>query len=280
MPSRLAHILLLSMVLSALLASACGLQGERSLVLATTTSTYDSGLLDAIIPIFEEENNVKVSVIAVGTGQALALAARGDADVVLVHAPEKEKELVADGLGTDRTYVMYNDFVVLGPRDDPAGIRGLESAAEAFRRIAETESAFASRGDESGTNVKEILIWNQAGMDPPEGQGWYLSLGQGMGGTLTAANEKGAYTLSDRGTYLSRPELDLEVLTEGDELLFNPYHVIMVNPERFPNVQAELARLFIEFLVSAETQQAIGEFGIDRYGQALFTPARLETTDE
>jgi tungstate transport system substrate-binding protein len=276
MPLRAVHIVLVFPLVLALLVGACALRAPRSLVLATTSSTYDSGLLDAIIPPFEEESNIKVRVIAVGTGQALALAARGDADVVLVHAPAKEMQFVADGFGIDRRYVMYNDFVILGPKDDPAEIRGLTSAAAAFRRIAQTESTFASRGDESGTHVKETYIWDLAGMEPPEGEGWYLSLGQPMGGTLTAANEKRAYTLSDRGTYLSRSGLELEVLVEGDEVLFNPYHVMMTNPERFPNVKAELARQFIDYLLSQETQRAIGEYGKEKYGQALFTPARLE----
>lgn len=268
------------LVATVLLASACNLKPERSLVLATTTSTYDSGLLDAIIPLFEEENNVKVRVIVVGTGQALALGARGDADVLLVHAPQKEEQFVADGFGVDRTYVMYNDFVVLGPSDDPADIKGLGSVAEAFSRIAETGSTFASRGDESGTHTKEKLLWVQAGIDSPEDEDWYMSLGQGMGGTLTTASEMKAYTLSDRGTYLSRAKLDLVVLTEGDELLFNPYHVIIVNPEKFPNVQAEMARLLVNFLLSEETRQAIYQFGRDRYGQGLFTPIDVSSTGE
>ncbi|MCH9036432.1 MAG: substrate-binding domain-containing protein [Chloroflexi bacterium] len=274
---RICCFLLVAVVL---LASACNLKPERSLILATTTSTYDSGLLDVIIPLFEEENNVKVRVIAVGTGQALALGARGDADVVLVHAPQKEEQFVADGFGVDRTYVMYNDFVVLGPPDDPAGIKGLGSVAEAFRRIAETRSTFASRGDESGTHTKEMRLWAEAGIDSPEDEDWYKSLGQGMGGTLTTANEMRAYTLSDRGTYLARTKLDLVVLTEGDEMLFNPYHVMIVNPEKFPNVQAELARLFVDFLLSEETRQAINEFGRDKYGQGLFTPVDVRSTGE
>ncbi|MFQ5934430.1 MAG: substrate-binding domain-containing protein, partial [Dehalococcoidia bacterium] len=232
------------------------------------------------IPSFEKEHNVKIRVIAVGTGQALALASRGDADIVLVHAPEKEKQFVADGFGIDRRYVMYNDFVILGPADDPAGIRGLVSAAEAFRRMADTGSFFASRGDDSGTHTKEKAIWALAGIGVPEDEDWYLSLGQPMGGTLTTADEKRAYTLSDRGTYLSRPDLELEVLVEGDEILFNPYHVIMVNPDVFSNVQVELARLFIDYLISVETQRAIGEYGEESYGQALFTPVQLEVASE
>ena len=274
---RLVLVTLLSIFILASLGGACGLSTKRSMILVTTTSTYDSGLLDAIIPRFEEENNVKVAVIAVGTGQALTLGSKGDADVVLVHAPELEQKFVDDGFGIDRRYIMYNDFVILGPVDDPAGIRGLSSAAEAFRRIASFGSEFASRGDESGTHTKEKQIWNLAGIETLEGEAWYLSLGQGMGGTLTTANEKKTYTLSDRGTYLSRNNLDLVVLVEGDEVLFNPYHAMRLNPERFPDSPAELSRLFIDYLVSPETQLAIGEFGIEKYGEALFTPVQLES---
>ena len=276
-PFRLVLVTLLSIFILASLGGGCALSSKRSVKLVTTTSTYDSGLLDAIIPRFEEENNVKVAVIAVGTGQALALGSRGDADVVLVHAPELEQKFVDDGFGIDRRYIMYNDFVILGPGDDPADIRGLSSAAEAFWRIASSGSDFASRGDESGTHIKEKQIWDLAGIETPEGEDWYLSLGQGMGGTLTTANEKKAYTLSDRSTYLSRADLDLEVLVEGDEVLFNPYHAMRLNPERFPDTLAELGRLLIDYLVSPETQRVIGEFGKDKYGQALFTPVQLES---
>ncbi len=263
-------------LVAALAFGGCALWPERSLVLATTTSTYDSGLLDAVLPAFEEEHNVKVGVVAVGTGQALALAARGDADVVLVHAPDREIEFVSEGFGVDRRYVMYNDFVILGPEEDPAGIRGLDNAVEAFRRISATESTFVSRGDESGTHIKEVSLWVSAGVSDLDSREWHLSVGQGMGGTLTTANEKGAYTLSDRGTFLARENLDLVILAQGDEVLFNPYHVMMVNPEKFLNVQSELATLFIEFLLMPETQMEIGEFGMEEYGQGLFTPVNLE----
>ncbi len=259
-----------------LLFGGCELNPKRSLVLATTTSTYDSGLLDAIIPGFEEEHNVSVRVVSVGTGQALALASRGDADVVLVHAPDKEMQFIEEGFGIERTYVMYNDFVILGPSADPAEIRSLSSAAEAFRRIAEAEADFASRGDESGTHIKELIIWGQSGMATPEEEDWYLSLGQGMGGTLTAANEKRAYVLSDRGTYLSRTDLELEVMVERDEILFNPYHVMIANPDKFPDVQVELSQIFIDYLVSEETQRVISEFGMEKFGQPLFTPVNLD----
>ncbi|MEE9324222.1 MAG: substrate-binding domain-containing protein [Dehalococcoidia bacterium] len=262
-------------LLLAILLSAC-LNQQRSLVLATTTSTYDSGLLDFIIPPFEQAYNVKVRVIAAGTGQALALGRSGDVDALLVHAPEKEKTFVDEGYGVNRQYVMYNDFVIIGPEEDPAGIRGLNGAADAFAKIAETGYTFISRGDESGTHTKEKAIWQEAGLTPPEREGWYLSIGQGMGATLTTANEKRAYTLSDRGTYLSRSNIDLVILMEGDEILFNPYHVMGVSPEMFPNVQDELTNLFIQYLISPETQEMIAEFGVETFGQPLFIPVRLE----
>ena len=268
---------LAALVAAALLVSmACFQDTSRSLVLTTTTSTYDSGLLDYIIPPFEEEYNANVRVISVGTGQALAIGARGDADVVLVHAPSLEEKFVADGNGVNRTYVMYNDFVILGPQEDPAGISGLEDGPEAFRRIAATGSIFASRGDESGTHIKEKELWVEAGVGIPESEDWYLSLGQGMGGTLTTANELGAYTLTDRGTFLSRKNLNLEILAEGDETLFNPYHIIIVNPEKYIQVQNELAEAFVEFLISRETQERIREFRREEYGISLFSPVHLE----
>ena len=270
-------LLTLSALLAILLAATACFQGaERSLVLTTTTSTYDSGLLDHIIPPFEEEHNAHVRVISVGTGQALAIAARGDADVVLVHAPSLELQFVEDGNGVDRTYVMYNDFVVLGPSNDPARASGLSDGAEAFRRIAESGAKFASRGDESGTHVKEKEMWAEAGVESVESQDWYLSLGQGMGGTLTTANELGAYTLTDRGTFLARKELNLVIVAEGDERLFNPYHVIMVNPDKYLQVQSELADAFIQFLISPNTQQRIADFRRDEFGLSLFNPAHLE----
>lgn len=270
-------LLALAALLPTLLAASSCFQGtQRSLVLTTTTSTYDSGLLDHIIPPFEEEHNAHVRVISVGTGQALAIAARGDADVVLVHAPSLELQFVERGNGVDRTYVMYNDFIVLGPPEDPARVSGLTSGPEVFRRIAESGSRFASRGDESGTHVKEKELWSQAGVESVESEDWYLSLGQGMGGTITTANELGAYTLTDRGTYLARRDLNLVIVSEGDEQLFNPYHVIMVNPEKYLQVQSELAESFIAFLVSPETQERIKDFRRDEFGLSLFNPVHLE----
>ena len=274
---RVAVFVTLVAVLVALLVSmACFQDTSRSLVLTTTTSTYDSGLLDYIIPPFEEEYNASVRVISVGTGQALAIGARGDADVVLVHAPSLEEKFVEDGNGVMRTYVMYNDFVILGPQEDPAGISGLDDGPEAFRRIAAMGSIFASRGDESGTHVKEKELWGEAGVGEPESEDWYLALGQGMGGTLTTANELGAYTLTDRGTFLSRKNLNLEILAQGDETLFNPYHIIIVNPEKYIQVQNELAEAFVEFLVSRETQERIKEFRREEYGLSLFNAVHVE----
>jgi len=207
----------------------------------------------------------------VGTGQAIKTGEKGDADVILVHARAREDKFVAEGYGVNRQDVMYNDFVIVGPEDDPAGIQGMTDAATALARIAEAQAPFASRGDESGTHSKEKAIWEKAGVEP--GDDWYLSLGQGMGATLTFANEKGAYTLTDRGTYLSRQEgLELPVLVEGDPILFNPYGVIAVNPEKHPHVKYEFAMKFIEWLTSVGAQEKIGEFGVERFGQPLFYP--------
>ncbi|NLG27548.1 MAG: solute-binding protein [Chloroflexi bacterium] len=239
------------------------------LILATTTSTADTGLLDYLLPEFEAANNVKVQVVAVGTGQALAIGKNGDADVLLVHDRPNEDKFVADGFGVNRQDVMYNDFVILGPENDPAGIKGLDASA-ALAKIAEAKATFCSRGDKSGTHSKELSVWSAAGITP-EGD-WYLSLGQGMGDTLTVTNEKLAYTLSDRGTWLSRMDsLDLTVLVEGDPVLFNPYGVIAVNPEKWANVQFEAATAFIEWLTSVETQQRITDFK-HASGQSLFIP--------
>jgi tungstate transport system substrate-binding protein len=245
-------------------------QPEGKLILATTTSTYDSGLLDEILPAFEETYDIEVDIVAVGTGQAIALGEAGDADVLLVHAPSKEESFVADGHGVERVPVMHNDFVILGPAEDPAGIAGMERAAATFAQIASAQAEFVSRGDESGTHAKEQAIWAEAGIEP--GSDWYLSAGQGMGAVLTLADEQRAYTLSDRGTYLARlaEGLQLEVLVEGDPLLFNPYSAIAVDPEAHPGVNQAAAGQFIDWLTSVETQETISSF--ERFGQPLFTP--------
>ncbi len=240
------------------------------LILATTTSTQDSGLLDVILPDFEKKTGVKVNVVAVGTGQAITLGRSGDADVLLVHDRPSEDKFVADGEGTARYDVMFNDFVIVGPASDPAGIKGVASAVDAFQKIEAAKAAFISRGDKSGTNAKELAIWKAAGIDP-KGD-WYISAGQGMGEVLTMAQETDAYTLSDRGTYLKRQAdgLPLVILVEGDKMLFNPYGVIPVNPAKHPGVNSDLAQKFVDWLLSLETQQLIADYKIN--GQPLFTP--------
>lgn len=269
-----------------LLALATGLASctpaqPRVLRVATTTSTADSGLLGAILPAFEDEFNAEVDVVAVGTGQAIEIGQNGDADVILVHARAREDSFVADGYGLVRHDVMFNDFIVVGPHDDPAMIRGLGTAAEAFTAIANTGASFASRGDDSGTATKEKAIWKAAVLEPAAYDRWYASLGQGMGETLQYASESGAYTLTDRGTYLSQQDNlpGLMILFGGnsiaenpDSILLNPYGVIAVNPELHGGIQAALANQFVDWLTSLETQELIGAYGVDPFGQPLFYP--------
>ena len=243
----------------------------KDIILATTTSTQDSGLLDALLPVFEKETGYRVKTIAVGTGQSLAMAEKGEADAVLCHAPSAEKPLVEAGAVIDYRVVMHNDFLIVGPPDDPAGIKGKPSA-EAMREILAKEALFVSRGDDSGTNKKEISLWKQAGASPA-GQKNYIESGQGMGATLQMASEKRAYTLTDRGTYLSqKSHLGLEILSEGDKSLLNVYHVMEVNPAKFDRVNAEGAKAFVEFMTAPRTQEMIGEFGKEKFGQSLFFP--------
>ncbi|MFQ6110926.1 MAG: substrate-binding domain-containing protein [Nitrospinota bacterium] len=245
-------------------------EGGERLRLATTTSTENSGLLASLNPPFEKRFSIRVDVIAVGTGKALLLGRTGDVDVVLVHARAAEDEFVAEGFGVNRRDVMYNDFVLLGPPEDPAGIKGCTSAGEALKAIAAKRAPFISRGDDSGTHKKELLLWKKAGVLPRGA--WYAEAGQGMGAVLRIADEKGAYTLTDRGTYLSRQEgLELPILVEGDHILFNPYGVIAVNPERHPHVKYELATKFIQWLTSVDTQEKIGQFR-HASGEPLFHP--------
>ena len=245
--------------------------GPRDVILATTTSTQDSGLLDVLVPLFNEQTGYRLKPIAVGSGAALELGERGEADVVLAHSPAAEEAFMAGGFGVERRTVMVNDFVVVGPASDPAGIAGEASAVEAMRAIADAEATFVSRGDESGTHALELRLWEQAGLEP--GGAWYTEAGTGMGDTLNIANERDAYTISDRGTYLSlRDRLDLEILVEGDPALLNVYHVITVNPENGPAVNTEGGRAFLEFLLDPATQEMIGRFGVDRFGEPLFTP--------
>ncbi|MFZ1376886.1 MAG: substrate-binding domain-containing protein [Geothrix sp.] len=262
------------LVLAATLASAflpAAPPAEKTLILATTTSTQDSGLLDDLIPRFEKQTGYVVKTIAVGSGQAIAMGRRGEADVLLVHSPEAEKVLVAEGSGVNRRIVMHNDYVLVGPPADPAGI-SKRTAPESLQRIAAAKAGFLSRGDNSGTHAMELKLWRAAGVTA-DGQTWYQQTGQGMGQTLAIAAEKRAYTLSDRGTYLAlQKKLGLAILHEGDPSLRNVYHVIEVNPARFPKVNAAGARAFADFLVSKDVQARIKEFGIATFGSPLFFP--------
>jgi tungstate transport system substrate-binding protein len=241
--------------------------GTGQMILATTTSTQDSGLLDDLVPKFEDESSCSVKTVAVGSGEALELGEKGDADVLLVHSPEAEQEYMDGGHGVSREAVMHNDFVVLGPKDDPAGIKGADSAAKAFTRIGKAKAPFASRADESGTNTKELSIWEAAGIEPKGS--WYSETGQGMGETLTIASQKQAYTLSDRGTYLATDNLDLDLLVEGGKDLLNPYHVIVVKAD---GTNRACAQDFSDWITSPETQDHIGRFGVAEYGEPLFVP--------
>jgi tungstate transport system substrate-binding protein len=240
-------------------------------ILSTTTSTQDSGLLDVLVPMFEKKTGLTVKTIAVGTGQALSMGDRGEADVVLVHAPKLELEYLAKGTLLDRRLVMHNDFILVGPAADPAGVKGVTKAAEALERIARREARFVSRGDNSGTHNKERSLWKVAGVKPAAP--WYIESGQGMGATLTIASEKGAYTLTDRATYLAfQKRAELAVLLEGDAPLLNVYHVMEVSAAKHPRVNAAGGQAFADFMVSPETQQVIRTFGADKYGQPLFFP--------
>ena len=240
-------------------------------ILATTTSTVDTGLLDDLVPVFERQTGYQVVTLSLGSGQALAVGARGDADVLLVHSPDAEAAFMQAGHGVERRLVMHNDFVVVGPAADPAGVRGAPSAVEALRRIAAARAPFVSRGDQSGTHSLELKLWGQAGIRPQGG--WYIESGTGMGQTLQIASERDAYTISDRGTYLAlRRTLHLEVLLEGDPVLRNIYHVILVDPSKNDRINAAGARAFADFLTGPEGQRRIGEFGRDRFGQPLFVP--------
>jgi tungstate transport system substrate-binding protein len=245
---------------------------QKNIILATTTSTQDSGLLDVLLPIFEKETGYFVKTIAVGSGQAMAMGQKGEADVLLVHSPAAEKKFVSEGYGIHRRLVMHNDFIIVGPPEDPGKIRGLNSGAEAFKKIASARVLFISRGDNSGTHAKEKAIWTAGGINPVK-EKWYQQTGLGMGDTLNVASEKRAYTLSDRGTYLAlKRHLQLDILTEGDAILLNIYHVIEVNPAKWPKVNTAGAKAFADFMVSQETQGIIKTFGVDKFGSPLFFP--------
>lgn len=264
-----------SFFLLALLLAACApaAPANPALILATTTSTQDSGLLDTLVPLFEAQTGYKIQTVAVGTGAALKMGEEGNADVLLVHAPAAEKTLMDAGFGKDRFLVMHNDFILVGPAADPAGIKGLP-VLEAFKAIAGASAAFITRGDDSGTNKAELTLWKKAELDPTTfSPDFYISSGQGMGATLTIASEKGAYTLTDRASYLAtKANLNLEVLVEGDNSLLNVYHVITVNPAKWPNTNIDGALAFAKWITSPDVQKIIATFGVDKYSQPLFFP--------
>lgn len=256
---------------TALLLASCGGEGKKAVILATTTSTQDSGLLDVLVPAFEQETGYEVKTLAVGSGEALELGERGEADVLLVHSPDAERELMATGKAGDRLLVMHNDFVVIGPPADPAGVRGSATAVEAMKAIAARRAIFISRGDDSGTNRLEQKLWGGAGIEPSGG--WYQLSGQGMGQTIQIAAEKGAYTISDRATYLAtRDTSGLDVVFERDPALLNVYHVIAMNGRAGDRVNEEGGRAFAEWIVSPEAQGLIGELGKAELGRPLFVP--------
>ena len=259
--------------LSFLVLAAVNVQAQqKTVILATTTSTQDSGLLDVLIPMFEKQTGYFVKTIAVGSGQAMAMGQKGEADVLLVHSPAAEKKFVAEGYGLNRRIIMHNDFIVVGSSEDPAKIKGVKSAAESFKKVAAGNALFLSRADKSGTHVKEMDIWKAAGINP-EGQKWYQQTGLGMGQTLNVANEKNGYTLADRGTYLSlKKNLKLDILVEGDGILLNIYHVIEVNPAKWPKVNVPGGKAFADFMVAKETQDTIKTYGVEKFGSPLFFP--------
>ncbi len=242
-----------------------------NLILATTTSTQDSGLLDVLVPMFQEQTGYIVKTVAVGTGEALKMGEEGNADVLLVHAPSSEVTFMDGGFGKDRFLVMHNDFIIVGPAADPAGIKGL-GPKDAFVAIYNAGASFVSRGDDSGTHKKELSFWTKAELDP-KGQAWYIETGQGMGASLTVANEKGAYILTDRATYLAnKDKLQLVILLEGNNALLNVYHVITVNPDKWPAVNYDGAIAFAKFITDPATQAVIADFGVEKFGQPLFYP--------
>ncbi|MDO8720966.1 MAG: substrate-binding domain-containing protein [Syntrophales bacterium] len=253
---------------------------QKTIILATTTSTQDSGLLDVLIPIFEKKTGYFVKTIAVGSGQAMVMGQKGEADVLLVHSPAAEQKFVADGFGINRRLVMHNDFIIAGPPDDPAKIIGIKSTREAMKKIASANKLFLSRGDNSGTNAKEKEVWKAAGINP-EKEKWYQQTGLGMGQTLNVAAEKKGYTLTDRGTYLAlKKTLGLDILGEGDAILLNIYHVIEVNPAKWPKVNIAGGKAFADFMVARETQEVVKTFGTDKFGAPLFFPDAGKKVEE
>jgi tungstate transport system substrate-binding protein len=261
-----------ALVIAAGFTTAEAAKAQKAVILATTTSTQDSGLLDVLIPMFEKKTGYFVKTIAVGSGQAMAMGSKGEADVLLVHSPAAEQKFMAEGNGVNRRLIMHNDFVIVGPPDDPAKIKGMKKASEAFKKIAASGSVFTSRGDKSGTHVKEMDIWKAAGVKA-EGEKWYQQTGLGMGQTLNVAAEKKTYTLTDRGTYLAlKKNLGLDILVEGDGILLNIYHVMEVNPKKWPKANFAGGKAFADFMVSKEAQSVIKTFGVDKYGSPLFFP--------
>jgi tungstate transport system substrate-binding protein len=270
---RIARRLAAAALLVAPLAPVPAAAQRPDLILATTTSTRDAGLLDSLLPLFERESGYRVKVVAVGSGQALEMGRRGDADVVLSHAPESERALVDSGYFVRRRLVMHNDFIIVGPASDPAGLRGTSDAVAAFQRLAQRRATFVSRGDRSGTHQREQMLWRKAAVTPPASGSWYVESGQGMGATLQLADEKHAYTLSDRATYLAwRDQLQLALLLEGDPLLYNVYHVLELNPKNAPRINVAGGQAFADFLVAPATQTRIAAFGRARFGRSLFEP--------
>ena len=269
--SRLRWVALGLAVLALVVASSRPAAAGQAVILSTTTSTQDSGLLDVLVPLFEKQTGSVVKTISVGTGQALALAGKGEADVALVHAPDSEKKYVADGLLVNRRLVMHNDFLIVGPDSDPAQIKGVKSAVDAMKRIADAKAAFVSRGDNSGTHQLEQKLWATAKIAPAGA--WYLQAGQGMGATLTIASEKRAYVLTDRATYLAfKKRVQLVPLVERDRILLNIYSVLEPNPAKFPKINIAGGKAFADFMVAKETQEVIRTFGVDKFGEPLFFP--------
>jgi tungstate transport system substrate-binding protein len=268
-----------SLLFSLLAAVVHGADSSRNVILSTTTSTQDSGLLDVLVPLFEKQTGYSVKTVSVGTGQALALAAKGDADVALVHAPSLEKKYVAEGKLLNRRLVMYNDFVIIGPKDDPAKVRQAKSAVAAFKAIEQTKARFVSRGDNSGTHALEKSLWKSAAVDPSGP--WYIEAGQGMGATLGIANERNAYTITDRGTLLALGKrVSLPILIEGDKALLNIYSVLEVNPANGPRINSSGGKAFADFMVSPQTQKMIQSFGVEKFGQSLFIPVAGKKEEE
>jgi tungstate transport system substrate-binding protein len=270
MPGRVLSFAL-ALCVGAVAAYASAIAEDRSIVVASTTSTQDSGLYGYLLPIFKAKTGIEVKVIAQGTGQALDTARRGDADVVFIHAKSQEEKFIADGFGVKRFDVMYNDFVLIGPKDDPAGVKG-KDIETALKTIQAKAAPFVSRGDRSGTHAAELALWKQAGIDITASKGpWYREIGQGMGAALNTASAMNGYVLSDRGTWISfKNRGDLQIVVEGDKRLFNQYGVMLVNPEKYPSVKKDLGQAFIDWLISPEGQAAIAGYKID--GQQLFFP--------